>query len=51
MTKTEIKKKMEDIEYRRFILACKDFWNPEDWRTDRKWFNEWLHLRDLLGEE
>ena len=50
MTRTEIEKKIEEIENKRFYLAMKDRWNANDYTTDNKWFRELLELKKALAE-
>ena len=50
MTRTEIEKKIEEIENKRFYLAMKDRWNANDYTTDNKWFRELLALKKALAE-
>ena len=45
MTKIEITKRMEELEYEMFILEMKDRWNAKDYEEKAKMFNEWLDLK------
>lgn len=49
MTRTEIEKRIEEIENNRFYLAMKDRWNANDYATDEKWLNELRELKKNLG--
>lgn len=48
MTKEEIKKRIEKIEYNQFLLAMKDHWNRKDYEADDKMYTEIIELRKKL---
>ena len=50
MTKAEIRKRIEEIENKRFCLAMKDRWNANDYATDANWLNELRELNKALAE-
>jgi hypothetical protein len=49
MTREEIKKRIEDLEEKRFYLAMKDMWNKEDYRKNDEWYTEIIELKKLLN--
>ena len=50
MTKEQIEKRIEDLEYRRFILDMKDRWDSDDYKTDREWSDEIFRLKKELNK-
>lgn len=51
MTRTEIIKRIEELETKRFYLAMADHWGTEDYRLDRQWANEIKELKTRVEEE
>ena len=50
MMKSEIEKRIEELEDKRFYLAMKDRWDRDDYAVDRQWFNELLKLKKELAQ-
>ena len=50
MTREEILKEIDKIEYRRWMLSLKDNWNRDDRTWDDEQFNRLITLREMLKE-
>ena len=50
MTKEQILKEIDDIDYRRWILSMKDRWNRDDYEWDNEQFNRIIELQRMLKE-
>lgn len=50
MTKTEIKERLEKLEYQRFLVDMIDRWLPKDWEEAHKLDVEIHELKKLLKD-
>lgn len=48
MTKEAIKKEMDKIERRRWLLSMKDRWTREDDDFDNEMLKKWIDLNEIL---
>lgn len=47
---SELKKKLEDLEHREFMVQMIDYWSAEDYRYDRELHEEIMKVKKEIEE-